>query len=76
MPRRDDSLFGFCNWYPVPWGVGNSRVLMHKAKIDSLITNKPERFLEPVSKGAWWGGKGLTVLVVHIASWRFVFVSS
>lgn len=49
---------------------------MHKAKIDSLITNKPERFLEPVSKGAWWGGKGLTVLVVHNASWRFVFVSS
>jgi hypothetical protein len=68
MPRRDDSLFGFCNWYPVPWGVGNSRVLMHKAKKDSLITNKPERFLEPVSKGAWWGGKGLTVLVVHNAS--------
>lgn len=30
------------------------------------VTNKPERFLEPVSRGARWGGKGLTVLIGHM----------
>lgn len=39
MPRRDDSLFGFCNWYPVPWGVGNSRVLYAQGE-DRLIDHE------------------------------------
>ena len=49
--------------------VGGASVLVaclwHKAKNDSYkITNKPEHFLEPVSRGAG-GWKRLTVLVVH-----------
>lgn len=62
-PRRQHC----CNWYPLPWSVGTSRVHPGTRRRTEMVTNKPERFLEPVSRGAggveraWLGWPDTTV---------------